>query len=300
MKKKVDFIGIGAPKSATSWIYECLKSNPDVCVSNIKETHYFSRNYSKGDEFYLKYYDCSGDKIMGEFSNTYMYNADVPRRIKTHNENVKLIVCLRHPIERAISHYYFLKARLAINFNNINKVIQGDIRGNKSENKFKAIERGRYYKYLKNFYKLFDKDNIFILFYDDIKQNPKKSIDELFKFLKVGNNVDSLVLLNEVNVTPASSYKIKFLSAFYIWAVKYLNNNFINRGIKKVLKFFRVNKLIVSILKYNFKEKKLVKVKKQDINNKTRKDMIDFYRDDVVLLNKEIKKVPSGWSEFLN
>lgn len=44
MNKKIDFIGIGAHKSGTSWLYSCLMQLPDFSLPPIKEIHYFDRS----------------------------------------------------------------------------------------------------------------------------------------------------------------------------------------------------------------------------------------------------------------
>ncbi len=43
---KVDFIGIGAQKAATSWIAKCLIEHPEICLAASKETHFFSDDES--------------------------------------------------------------------------------------------------------------------------------------------------------------------------------------------------------------------------------------------------------------
>ena len=48
----VDFIGIGAQKAGTSWVYACLYEHPEICAP-IKEIHFFSRSrFTKGREWY--------------------------------------------------------------------------------------------------------------------------------------------------------------------------------------------------------------------------------------------------------
>ena len=44
MKKKVDFIGIGAQKSGTTWLFNCLNQIDQFTLPPQKEFHYFSKN----------------------------------------------------------------------------------------------------------------------------------------------------------------------------------------------------------------------------------------------------------------
>src|SRR6056297_562433 len=104
----IDFIGIGAQKAGTSSIFHFLKEHPEICTSSKKEIHFFDKeyNYLKGIKFYRKFFNnCSSKNIKGEFTPRYIYHPKVAQRIKKYFPDVKLIVSLRNPIERAISHY---------------------------------------------------------------------------------------------------------------------------------------------------------------------------------------------------
>src|SRR6056297_2233099 len=115
-----DFIGIGAMKAATSWIYKCLIEHPEVCGSSKKELHFFDRpqNYKKGIDYYISFFKhCPQDKAKGEYTPNYLYSPATPELISRHFPNVKIIVCLRNPAERAWSHYLFSvkkKGRLSL------------------------------------------------------------------------------------------------------------------------------------------------------------------------------------------
>ncbi len=109
-KQKIDFIGIGAAKAASTWIFTCLNEHPEICSDSRKETNFFSRyyNYKKGIKYYYSLFShCSEDKIKGEFSPTYISSPQAPYLIYKHFPEVKLIACLRNPVDRAYSEYNF-------------------------------------------------------------------------------------------------------------------------------------------------------------------------------------------------
>ena len=105
----VDFIGIGAPKSGTTWLSECLREHPRVCMSEPKEIHFFNKTYAfywkkqewkymKGMEWYAEHWrGCTSGQKRGEFSVFYMQDESTPELIHKHFPHVKLIACLRHP-----------------------------------------------------------------------------------------------------------------------------------------------------------------------------------------------------------
>jgi len=104
----VSFIVAGFMKSGTTTINDYLLLNDDVAMCNPKEPQFFSRNYGKGITYYESLWTSTNDKICGEASTCYSrwpFYTDVPKRIALYNPNMKLIFIMRHPVERAYSHY---------------------------------------------------------------------------------------------------------------------------------------------------------------------------------------------------
>ncbi|MFW6174033.1 MAG: hypothetical protein ACOC5T_09840 [Elusimicrobiota bacterium] len=81
---KVDFLGIGWPRCATSWIYECLKEHSEICMAEKKETHYFTVNFKKGINYYHDCFKhCDLNAIKGEYSPDYIWGGkETINRIK--------------------------------------------------------------------------------------------------------------------------------------------------------------------------------------------------------------------------
>ncbi len=100
---KPTFLGVGVMKSGTTWIVECLREHPEVFMSEPKELHYFSRNRNKGIEWYYNFFQNKNSfKAIGEFSNTYFDDPEIPRRIIKELGSIKIIICIRNPIERFV------------------------------------------------------------------------------------------------------------------------------------------------------------------------------------------------------
>jgi hypothetical protein len=107
---KADFLVTGVMKGGTTILYDFITSHPEVNKATQKEIHYFSLNYEKGDKWYSDYFSENGN-LNGEASPTYFDLATsrtIPTMINRHNPNAKIIVILREPVERAISHYNHL------------------------------------------------------------------------------------------------------------------------------------------------------------------------------------------------
>jgi hypothetical protein len=116
-----DFIIIGAQKGGTSSLFAYLAQHPQLLPSLKKEVHFFdgglnytTDNYKRGEAWYRTNFpkkDTGAHSRAFEASPLYVFNPLVPRRIFDLVPDVKLIVLLRNPTERAISHYFHGKEK---------------------------------------------------------------------------------------------------------------------------------------------------------------------------------------------
>ena len=116
MKNKFFFI-VGAPKAGTTSLHHYLKQHPDVYVPERKEMHFFSQPevlntyyeteemVKSSDEYEKHYEDASNEQICGDITPSYLYNNNAANRIYSFSPEAKIIIILRDPVERAISHY---------------------------------------------------------------------------------------------------------------------------------------------------------------------------------------------------
>jgi hypothetical protein len=279
-KFKVDFIGVGAQKSATSWIFKCLSEHPDICMPLMKEIHFFSDDvkFNKGMDFYKNYFkSCKKNKIIGEYSTLYLSNESALLRIKDNFPDVKIIISLRNPIERAFSHFLHIKSK-----NNSQK----NLSLNNALKKFpEIIENGMYEKHVKLILDTFSKNNILILFFDDINKYPRQQIKNIYNFLGVRSNFIPTGINIKYNTSSARlSSAHKTINKLYFLFKK----KFIGRLIIKILKSIRIN----SYLFYNILSKHN---KKPILSNEDREYLVRIYKDDIynlgILLNKDL----SNW-----
>ena len=103
------FLIIGAQKAATTSLFDILTKHPNISGSKIKETHYFDweSKYSKGPNFYKTFFKFNfKNKLLFEATPEYLYRSYVPDRVfKLFGTKIKLIICLRDPLSRAVSSY---------------------------------------------------------------------------------------------------------------------------------------------------------------------------------------------------
>ena len=117
LRRLPDFVIIGAMKSGTTSLYSFIVKHPAVAPAAKKELHYFSVQYARGELWYRSnfptnlsrciFYKKTSQRLhSGEASPLYLFYPLVPGRMKKTLPDVKLIVILRNPVDRAYSHYY--------------------------------------------------------------------------------------------------------------------------------------------------------------------------------------------------
>lgn len=191
---KPNFIGIGGQRCATTWIFDCLKEHPEVCNIEKKEINFFTHYYNRGYEWYERYFKgCSGYKAIGEFSTSYLYDYNAPKRIYNYNPDAKIIVCLRNPIERAYSQH---KHHIRLGFvTGINLSFDKAVKDNPM-----YIEQGLYYTHLKRWINYFQiGNNLLVLIYEDMLKNPLTFIQSVYDFLQINPNFIPSNLNKEIN-----------------------------------------------------------------------------------------------------
>jgi len=107
-----DVLIIGPMRTGTTWVYDYLRARGDVCLPRgVKETFFFDRNYEKGIEWYKAHFsncDEMRQHRIIEVAPSYFHNPEAPGRILETLGNVRLVVVLRDPVQRAWSHYLHL------------------------------------------------------------------------------------------------------------------------------------------------------------------------------------------------
>ncbi len=189
----IDFIGVGAQKSGTSWAYTCLYDHPEVCAP-IKEIHFFSRpRWSEGKEWYERHFGACGEgKLTGEFSTSYLYSKEAPGRIHSLYPDVKLIAILRNPIDRAYSQY-----RNAIKAGEIEESVPFE---QFMKDEPSTTEQGKYHEQLEQYLKYFKREQMLVLIYEDIRKDPVAFMRTIYSFLGIDATFVSSMVNEEINV----------------------------------------------------------------------------------------------------
>ncbi len=112
-----DFLIVGAAKCGTSSLYNYLSHHPQILLPHKKELDFFWRHFERGKDWYLAHFPSITDRpdfLTGEATPNYLRFPQVAQRIKQLFPQVKIIILLRNPIDRAVSwHYHKVNTGLA-------------------------------------------------------------------------------------------------------------------------------------------------------------------------------------------
>lgn len=310
---KLNFICPGAPKSATTTLYDILRQHSGIILPTLAETNYFAYNhlYHHGLEWYEKEYFPYKKKnaVIGDISTAYMTFAEIacPRLKSSYGPDLKFVFILRNPVDRAYSHYCMRR------YNNIaeqeefsNLVARLTQKKQKYDESvlfylsqgFSYIEREfldswKYLHYFRNgeygaivnvFLKYFSFYNMHFVLFEEFVSDPQKHIVEILNFL--GLNIHEKI---DFGLHSNNSGKIK-----YPILHKGLKTISTNQFIKNLvtLAFGHSN---VTRLYYYLKNKNRTAHKPPELDPATRKALYGFYQQDINCLQQIISKDLNCW-----
>ncbi len=170
-----DFIAVGPPRTATTWLHEVLKER--VCLPAArKETDFFTRFYDRGIGWYADFFrHCGAAAVVGELSPMY-FASDVAReRIVAALPECKIICSFRDPVARAYSNYRLLRRQA---FTKADFEAAATTRGD-------LVESSRYGTYLERWYAAFGRARVMVLIYDDLEADPQGFLDSVCDFIGI-------------------------------------------------------------------------------------------------------------------
>lgn len=191
----VNFLICGSQKSGTSALAEYLKQHSAICMAKRKEVHFFDKEHLFNDrgvnyEFYHSFFQPGDNHLaIGEATPVYMYWTRAAKRIWQYNPDMKLIVILRNPVDRAYSHWNMEihRGNETIPFEEaiINEAERCKEALPLQHRFFSYTDRGFYSKQLERLWSYFPRDNTLILKNEDLRSHPRKTLNEICAFLEL-------------------------------------------------------------------------------------------------------------------
>jgi len=310
-----NFFMVGVVKGGTTSLHHYLSQHPEIYMSPVKETNYFSRGdidikaFSKdyahdvnvdlrkffagdmkqtihiahiaAEQDYNRLFSNVGkEKAIGEASNSYILYPNTAKEISKQVPNAKIIMMLRHPAERAYSQYVMnLRLGKTLSTDLINEFTEDDakaVKGWGANHQYLSI--GLYYEQIKRYYDVFPPEQILVCWYGEYRKEPQKVVRSIYEFLEVDPDfqVDTSQKLNAAGV-PRFGKMNYWLNQSGI--ISWAKRNF-PRSLRKPFK------------KWMYSEGK------EDIpemSDQEREWLVNYYRSDIEKLSALLDKDLSHW-----
>jgi len=296
-----NFLIVGAAKCGTSSLHNYLNQHPDVFMPSYneqgmkaKEPRFLIKDLVKDrlhngvwdlESYQALFNNVVNEKAIGESTVLYLYyyNEAIKNIKKYLGDDVKIIIMLRNPVDRAFSAYTHVSRSLKepLSFEEALEVEE-----NRLENDITLTpmvmykDMGLYHNmvsaYIENF------KNVHVVMHEDFLQNTKAVVKLTLAFLGILRSVE-LDTDSKYNV-GGKSWRFSFLKQFF------MKDNVIKKELRVIFpktlrKRFRV------FLEYFLKEKV------KPINPGTKKELISFFRSDVEKLEKLLNIDLKNWKE---
>ena len=282
---------IGCPKSGTTTLFKILCQHSQIHTPKFKEPFFFNNsNYQNGIDWYANTYydDIKNEKWILDFTPSYLYSDEALFRINEYSKgkDLKFIVMLRNPVERAYSHYLHT-LRDGLEDLDFNDAIQAESErllnyenNLLSQLKYSYVYQSLYHKHLSKYFESFGRNNFFVINYDSQlldKSEFKLMISDLQNFLEI--KIENLNI--EIKENSASESRFKILQTL-------VNSNGLHKRLARLLFRSKLNRQILVNKLRKLNEKKIVK---KDVEAEFKKNLYDkYFHADVLKLESLLEK----------
>ena len=236
-----DFVIVGAMKGGSTSLYNFVTQHPDIARAAQKEIGYFANKYKYGEKYYRSYFPTklsaylhkkqTHQKLLtGEASIAYLFFPAVPNRMKDLLPDIKLIIILRNPVDRAYSHYWLAK-RLNNETFPFEKAVE--LEEERCAGEFERLLQdpyfiptnfvnnsylagGIYADQLEHWFRCYNRNQFLFLSTEDFAKNPQQTLNQFFDFVGVRPlHAGNLKNLNVGNYEKMNESTRKFLVEYF-------------------------------------------------------------------------------------
>lgn len=171
------FIFVGPTKSGTTWIDNYLRTRREILLPQLtKETFFFDKRYDMGLKWYAAQFgNPKTDTLCVEVAPSLFGKPEAAARVARDLPGVTVVGTIRHPLDRAVSHYYhYLKTGASDDGFQAMHARHPDL-----------IEAGFYHKHLRMWVDLLGRDRVKTLSYDQLRTAPEAFCAELCDILGI-------------------------------------------------------------------------------------------------------------------
>ena len=199
--ERLDFIVAGAQKSGTTALHYFLRKHPQIALPDRQELHFFDDDeiFSQQPvdyELLHRHFRKRPVRLLpvrlglaGEVTPSYLYWKPAMERIWNYNRQIKLVILLRNPIDRAFAHWNMqrFKDREPLGFLDALKEEPRRIAQPLTieSRRFAYVDRGFYSRQLDRVFKFFRREQVHVVKFEDFRDRKQETLDGIFEFLGV-------------------------------------------------------------------------------------------------------------------
>ena len=282
---------IGAQKSGTTTLYDWIAQHPQVFGDPLaKDFPFFSHDilYKKGPKELAKFSKGASPNqlILGGDANT-MFSKDAGKRLYKVIPNAKLIAILRNPVERAFSAYCHAVERLLEN-RTFEQAIKEELSGYcyspLDSMRKDYLRHGLYAQQLKSIMKYYPKDQLFVITFEEWKENPKKIMREIFSFIGVD---ESFIPVMHIKNVTKGRYRFSFVAKIIHWQAP---ENALGNLLKLMIPF-----RIRTYIRQKLSEINRTDAPKPDFPTSIRRLLKEYYKDEIRELEEILGRKLTEW-----
>lgn len=291
-KRHPNFFIVGAAKSGTTSLWQYLREHPDIFMSQNKEPGYFCHSQGiKNYEKYLKLFsEATTETALGEASHAYLTSQESAAWIHAIYPDIKIIVILRNPVDRAYSLYNWMTREGYEPILPFEKAVDAE-ESRIADTQFKKTHSGPLQNYLyfhsglysaqlKRYFNIFPEQQMHVILYDELKENPVATAQKVYEFLGVDTSFTPSTGIHNKGQIPAS-VTAQYLIRKYLTYLKKLH-------VPSAVKIRQ------SVLNINVR---LGKNLRHELDVSTRNNLTALYRDDILATSRLIERDLSSWLE---
>lgn len=194
------FIIVGAQKSGTTSLFHYLASEDEIGMAAEKEVHFFDRFFQRGLGWYQSRFPphaSSSDRLLGEATPLYLFHPLAVQRIKDVLPDCRLVVSLRNPVDRAISHYYHevaldherrtfeeaIETEDEVISREYERVLEDGEYFSIDLQRYSYLARGRYFDQMTRLFDCFPSEQVLVLQAERLFTDPVEPLRKLHAFL---------------------------------------------------------------------------------------------------------------------
>jgi hypothetical protein len=241
-RRLVDFFLVGAAKAGTTSLYKILDSHPQVFMSEPKEPNFFTsedlrqhgylsrvRSVSSLADYDRLFAMAAPGQVLGEASVSYLAYRGTARKIFNYNPAARIIISLRDPVMRALSHHA-MDQRLGYCRHSLEEIFRSP--ADYPVHFFQYFDNGLYFSRVREYMEIFPASHIHVIMFPLLASNQQMCATQLLSFLGVDQTYLPVAAVKENAHRVPKNRFYRFLyqnESFRVWIKRVLSPKFLDR-----------------------------------------------------------------------